>query len=70
MLQQRTKSKEKLAKAPENNIYLTTIYDFRIFSKITGNVIESQHFEHKLSSPVAENGKVFVAADLWLMAYE
>ena len=54
----------------ENNIYLTTIYDFRIFSKITGNIIESQHFEHELSSPFAENGKVFVAADLWLMAYE
>ncbi len=54
----------------ENNIYLTAVYDFRIFSKTTGNIIESQNFEHALSSPVAENGKVFVAADLWLNAYD
>lgn len=54
----------------ENNIYLTTINDFRIFSKTTGHLIESQSFEHTLSSPVAENGKVFVAADLWLIAYD
>jgi len=54
----------------ENNIYLTTINDFRIFSKTTGNIIESQHFEHNLTSPVAEDGKVFVTADLWLIGYE
>jgi len=54
----------------ENNIYLTTINDLRIFGKLTGDLIESQSFEHSLNSPVAENGKVFIAADLWLIAYE
>jgi outer membrane protein assembly factor BamB len=54
----------------ENHIYLTAIDDLLIFSKKTGNLIESQHFEHQISSPVAENGKVFVAADLWLLAYD
>jgi hypothetical protein len=54
----------------ENNIYLTTMDDFRIFSKTTGNIIESQLFEHKLNSPVAEDGKVFVAEDLRLNSYK
>jgi outer membrane protein assembly factor BamB len=55
----------------ENNIYLTTEFDdFWIFSKSTGNIIESQHFEHYVSSPVAADNRVFVAADLWLIAYE
>jgi len=54
----------------ENSIYLTTINDLRIFSKPTGNLIESQNFEHSLNSPIEENGKVFIAADLWLIAYE
>jgi outer membrane protein assembly factor BamB len=54
----------------ENNVYLTTINDFWIFSKTTGNIIESQHFEHYISSPVAADNRVFVAADLWLIAYE
>jgi outer membrane protein assembly factor BamB len=55
----------------ENNIYLTTDFDdFWILSKSTGNIIESQHFEHYVSSPVAADNRVFVAADLWLIAYE
>jgi outer membrane protein assembly factor BamB len=54
----------------ENNIYLTAINDLLIFSKKTGNLIESQHFEHQITPPVTENGKVFVAADLWLFAYD
>jgi len=55
----------------ENNIYLTADFDdFWIFSKSTGNIIETQHFEHYVSSPVAADNRVFVAADLWLIAYE
>ena len=54
----------------ENHIYLTAINDLLIFSTKTGNLIESQHFEHQISPPVAENGEVFVAADLWLLAYD
>ena len=55
----------------ENNIYLTTEFsDLWIFSKSTGNIIECQHFEHYVSSPVAADNRVFVAADLWLIAYE
>jgi len=55
----------------ENNIYLTTEFDdFWILSKSTGNIIESQHFEHYISSPVAADNRVFVAADLWLIVYE
>lgn len=54
----------------ENHIYLTAINDLLIFSTKTGNLIESQHFEHQIAPPVAENGKVFVAADLWLLAYD
>ncbi len=55
----------------ENNIYLTTEFDdFWIISKSTGNIIESQHFEHYVSSPVAAYNRVLVAADLWLIAYE
>lgn len=54
----------------EDNIYLTAINDLLIFSTKTGNLIEYQHFEHQISPPVAENGKVFMAADLWLLAYD
>ncbi len=54
----------------KDHIYLTAINDLLIFSTKTGNLIESQHFEHQISPPVAENGKVFVAADLWLLAYD
>ena len=54
----------------ENNIYLTAINDLLIFSKKTGKLIESQHFEHQITPLLAENGKVFVAADLWLFAYD
>ena len=55
----------------KNNIYLTTEFsDFWIFSKSTGNIIETKHFEHYVSSPVSADNRVFVAADLWLIAYE
>ncbi|PVX24529.1 MAG: hypothetical protein CW691_07375 [Candidatus Bathyarchaeum sp.] len=54
----------------ENHIYLTAINDLLIFSKKTGNLIESQHFEHKITYPIVENDKAFVATDLWLFAYD
>ena len=53
----------------ENHVYLSAINDLLIFSKKTGNLVDSQHFEHQITPPVAENGKVFVAADLWLYSY-
>lgn len=53
----------------ENHIYLATINDLLIFSKKTGNLIESQHFEHQITPPVVENDRTFVATDLWLFAY-
>jgi outer membrane protein assembly factor BamB len=55
----------------EAHIYLTTAFDdFWILSKSTGNIIESQHFEHYILPPIAEDNRVFVAADLWVFAYE
>jgi len=55
----------------KNNIYLTTGFDdFWTLSESTGNIIEPQHFEHYVSSPVAEDNRVFVVAGLWLSAYE
>ena len=56
--------------ASEEYIFLSAINDLLIFSKKTGDLIEPQHFEHKITSPKADNGKVFVAADLWLFAYD
>lgn len=54
----------------ENHIYLTAINDLLIFNKKTGILVESQHFEHQIAPPVIENDKAFVAADLWLFAYD
>ena len=54
----------------ENYIYMTAINDLLIFSKKTGNLIEAKHYEHQVTPPVAGNGKVYVAADLWLFAYD
>ena len=56
--------------ATKNYIYLTDINELLIFSKTTGNLIETQHFEHQITAPVMENEKVFVAADLFLFAYK
>jgi outer membrane protein assembly factor BamB len=55
----------------EKNIYLASSFsDFWIFSKSRGKLIESQHFDHYVSLPVVIENRVFVVADLWLIAYE
>ena len=56
--------------ATRNHIYLTDINELLIFDKQTGLLIETQHFEHKITAPTVENEKAFVAADLWLFAYK
>ena len=55
----------------ENHIYLTTAFnDFRILNKSNGNIIKFQHFEHYILPAITEENIVFVAADLWVFAYE
>jgi outer membrane protein assembly factor BamB len=55
----------------EKNIYLASGFsDFWIFSQSMGKLVESKHFDHYILPPMMSGTKVFVAADLYLMAYE
>ena len=54
----------------KSKIYLTTEFsELWIISKSTGEIIETRHFEHYILPPVVVDNKVFVAADLQLIAY-
>jgi len=52
-----------------DTVFLTENYALWILSAPTGNVLSTEHFEHYVLPPVASDGKVFVAADLYLRAY-
>jgi outer membrane protein assembly factor BamB len=51
-------------------IYLTAGYDLWILDQSTGNALDTLHFEHYLRPPIAYRTRVYVAADLFLFAYE
>jgi outer membrane protein assembly factor BamB len=54
----------------ENNLYLASGFsDFWIFRKSMGELIASQHLDHYILPPIVSNNRVFVAADLHLIAY-
>jgi outer membrane protein assembly factor BamB len=52
-----------------DTVFLTENYALWILSEPTGNVLSTEHFDHYVLPPVASDGKVFVAADLYLRAY-
>ncbi|MCW4034003.1 MAG: PQQ-binding-like beta-propeller repeat protein [Candidatus Bathyarchaeota archaeon] len=55
----------------ENNVFLSTEFnDFWILDKSTGEMLEQQQFEHYILPPVADGEKVYVAADLHLVAFK
>jgi outer membrane protein assembly factor BamB len=55
----------------KSEIYLTTEFsDLWIINKSTGKIIKTQTFEHYILPPVVADNRAFVAADLWLIAYE
>jgi outer membrane protein assembly factor BamB len=53
----------------KDTVFLTENYGLWIFSASTGNVFSTQHFDHYVLPPVVSDNKVFVAADLYLIAY-
>jgi len=53
-----------------NILYVTANYNIYCLGANTGTIKLQQKFEHYILPPVAADNKVFVAADLWLIAYE
>lgn len=53
-----------------NLLYVREQNDLYCLDANTGSIQLSQGFEHYLFPPIAADNKVFVAADLWLIAYE
>lgn len=53
-----------------NLLYVREQSDLYCLDANNGSIQLSQGFEHYLFPPIAADNKVFVAADLWLIAYE
>jgi len=51
-----------------DKIFLTKNNGLWIFDASTGNLVQSQQFEHYVLPPVFQGNETFVAADLWLFA--
>ena len=54
----------------KNTIFLTTNKHLWTFNKSTSNVTDIKIFDHYILPPVKTESKVFIAADLFLFAYE
>jgi len=52
-----------------NKVFLTKNKGLWIFDATTGDLVQSQQFEHYVLPPVFQSNETFVAADLWLFAY-
>ncbi len=52
------------------SIYLTAGGHLWTFNESIGGVLGIEHYEHYILPPVVAEGKVFVAADLFLAAYQ
>jgi outer membrane protein assembly factor BamB len=53
-----------------NLLYVTEHSDLYCLSAHTGEIQFRRNFEHYVLPPTAEDNRVFVAADLWVFAYE
>jgi outer membrane protein assembly factor BamB len=51
-------------------LYVTEHSDLYCLDANTGTIKLRQNFEHYVLPPIAADNKVFIAADLWLIAYE
>ncbi len=54
----------------KDTVFLTENNALWLFSASNGNQAQNQHFEHYVSPPVKMGDRVFVAADLQLVAYQ
>jgi len=52
-----------------NKIFLTKNNGLWIFDASTGDLVQSQQFDHYVFPPIVLGNETFVAADLWLFAY-
>jgi len=50
-------------------IFLTENWGLWIFNASTGDLIQSQQFDHSVLAPIVLGNKTFVVGDLWLFAY-
>ena len=50
-------------------LYLTAADDLWLLDQSTGNPLGTRHFEHYLLDPIAYRTRVYIAADLFLFAY-
>lgn len=53
----------------KDSVFLTINYALWILNVPKGNMLNTEHFDHYVLSPVASDSKVFLAADLYLRAY-
>lgn len=53
-----------------NILYVTEKHNLYCLGANTGTIKLKQNFEHYVLPPIAADNKVFVAADLWLIAYK
>jgi len=53
-----------------NLLYVTEHSDLYCLSAHTGKIQFRRNFEHYILPAIAEDSRVFVAADLWVFAYE
>jgi outer membrane protein assembly factor BamB len=52
-----------------NKVFLTKNNGLWIFDASTGDLVQSQQFDHYVFPPIVLGNETFVAADLWLFAY-
>jgi outer membrane protein assembly factor BamB len=52
-----------------DRIFLTGNAALWIFNASTGDLVQSQQFDHYITPPIVLGNETFVAADLWLTAY-
>jgi outer membrane protein assembly factor BamB len=53
----------------DNRVFLTYNSALWIFNASTGDLVQSQQFDHYVLPPIVLGNETFVAADLWLFAY-